>query len=364
MSRFMDATTDFGFKKLFCDEANKDLTISFLNDLLALESPLLDLELSNSEQLPNAHERRSGIYDLFCRDAEGNQFLVEMQKSRLAFIKDRMVYYSTFPVAAQARKGGRRGPSSSLIRKGRGIRDGIAPSYSAEQEEAEATAWNYELKAIYCIAILGYALAGSTTAVNRNSLRNDQPPHEIFYDKLKFVTVELPLFDERKPEYHLDHHLHQWLYFLKYLPTFERIPDVYKHDNVFQKAFWVAELANFTTEERRLYEVSLKHLWDTFAVLETSYTTGMAQGVLEGRIAGRIAGQIEGKIEGKREGQIEEGREMLRLIFTQKLGPIPNDIAIQIVALDDPQRIHQIATELMTVNNWDDFRLELASTKR
>ncbi|MCL4706483.1 hypothetical protein KJ068_15035 [bacterium] len=45
---------------------------------------------------------------------------------------------------------------------------------------------------------------GSTAAVNRNSIRNDSPPHELFYDKLKFVTVELPLFDEDKPEYSLD----------------------------------------------------------------------------------------------------------------------------------------------------------------
>jgi hypothetical protein len=338
----MDVTTDFGFKKLFGDEANKDITMSFLNDLLELESPLIDLSFSNLEQLPEFPEQRIGIYDLLCSDVEGNQYLVEMQKSRLAHIKDRMVYYSTFPMAAQAKKGGRRSyyeyqtSSEDLY-----VRDAASIVYGEKTYDLVTTEWNYELKAIYCIAILSYPLKGSTMAVNHNTIRNDRPPHEIFYEKLKFVTVELPLFDPRKPEYSLDRRLNKWLYFLKHLPDFERIPDVFKNDKIFQKAFWIAELANFTPEERQLYELSVKRARDAHAILMTS--------------------REEGRVEGKIEGRIEEGQNMLETLFSQKLGPIPPDLVAAIHILNDLERIHAIGAHFMEINNWETLRKYLAS---
>jgi hypothetical protein len=339
MSRFMDPTTDFGFKKLFGDEANKDITMSFLNDLLALDPPLVDLSFSNLEQLPEAPEQRIGIYDLFCRDVEGKEYLVEMQKSRIAFIKDRMVYYATFPIASQAKKGGKHSydeyqPPSEDLR----IHDVTSIVYGEETYDLATADWSYELKGVYCIAILRYPLKGSRTAVNRNSIRNEQPPHERFYDKLQFVTVELPLFDPRKPEYSLDHRVNQWLYFLKHLPDFERVPDVFKNDRVFQKAFWIAELANFTPEERRLYELNLKRVRDTYAVLSTS------------RDEGRAEGRIEGKIED------------LLLLFSQKLGPIPAEIETALRALNDPEQIHRILAHFMEINDWEALRKYLGSS--
>ena len=101
MSRYMDPITDFGFKKLFGDEATMDITMSFLSAVLELQPPLLELSFPNREQLLETSVGRGSVYDLLCRDAVGNQYLIEMQKSRLAYIKDRMVYYSTFPIAGR-----------------------------------------------------------------------------------------------------------------------------------------------------------------------------------------------------------------------------------------------------------------------
>ncbi len=36
--RFINPFTDFGFKKIFGEEANKDLLIDFLNELLATQN--------------------------------------------------------------------------------------------------------------------------------------------------------------------------------------------------------------------------------------------------------------------------------------------------------------------------------------
>jgi len=355
--RFMDVTTDFGFKKLFGDEENADLTMSFLNDVLELNSSLVDLSFSNPAQLPETSDKRAGIFDFSGHDAKGNQYLIEMQKSQIAYIQDRLVYYATFPIADQAKKGGRRyysSPSTEIMR----IREAATVTYGKEEVELEEapiivprSGWNYELKAIYCVAILGYDLEGSTTAVNCHSIRNDQPPHASFYDKLKFVTVELPLFDPGKPEYSLDRHLNKWLYFLKHSSDFDEIPEIFKNDKIFQKAFWVAELANLTPKERRLYDLNLKHSWDAYAVWETSHNKGLAKGLEEGLAKGLEEGLAKGLA------------DALLLLLSQKLGLVPDDIQAALLTLNDPEQLRTLLTHLMEINDWETLRAQVAKSK-
>ncbi len=57
----------------------------------------------------------------------------------------------------------------------------------------------------------------------RAARRVNCPKLYFVLSSVKFVTVELPLFDERKPEYSLDRHLNKWLYFLKYLSVLDAI---------------------------------------------------------------------------------------------------------------------------------------------
>jgi hypothetical protein len=68
MSRFIDPTTDFGFKKILGDEANKDIIMDFITDVLELATPLLDIDSKDKEQLPEAVEERSGVCDVYCQD--------------------------------------------------------------------------------------------------------------------------------------------------------------------------------------------------------------------------------------------------------------------------------------------------------
>ena len=48
-ARYFNPYTDFGFKKLFGEEANKDLLIDFLNSLLPEEHSVQTLEFRNAE---------------------------------------------------------------------------------------------------------------------------------------------------------------------------------------------------------------------------------------------------------------------------------------------------------------------------
>jgi len=66
MSRYINPYTDFGFKKLFGEEASKDLLIDFLNTLLPDKHQIKTLDFHNPEQLgASAHDRRS-VFDIYC----------------------------------------------------------------------------------------------------------------------------------------------------------------------------------------------------------------------------------------------------------------------------------------------------------
>lgn len=52
MSRYLNPYTDFGFKKLFGEEANKDLLADFLNQLLPAHHQIQTLHFKNPKMPP------------------------------------------------------------------------------------------------------------------------------------------------------------------------------------------------------------------------------------------------------------------------------------------------------------------------
>ena len=105
MSRYLNPYTDFGFKKLFGEEGNKDLLTDFLNQLLPPYHQICSLQFKNPENLPDLPLERKAIFDIYCQSVTGENFIVEMQKAKLHFFKDRALFYSTFPIRDQAKKG-------------------------------------------------------------------------------------------------------------------------------------------------------------------------------------------------------------------------------------------------------------------
>lgn len=56
MAKYINPYTDFGFKKLFGEEANKDLLLDFLNQLLPPHHQIADLHFKNVENLPEQRD--------------------------------------------------------------------------------------------------------------------------------------------------------------------------------------------------------------------------------------------------------------------------------------------------------------------
>jgi len=68
--------------KIFGDEENTELLESLINDILGLEGKdkIAKIIFKNGELLPDSPEDRKAIFDLYCIDEKGNEFIVELQK--------------------------------------------------------------------------------------------------------------------------------------------------------------------------------------------------------------------------------------------------------------------------------------------
>ena len=247
-AKYINPFTDFGFKKIFGEEASKPLLLDFLNALLPQQNKIFDLTFKNTEQLGQTDLDRKAIYDIYCESENGEKFIVELQKAKQNYFKERTIYYSTFPIREQAEKG----------------------------------EWNYNLKAVYCVGILDFTFDDYETepekseVVHTIKLKNQNG--KTFYDKLTYIYLEMPNFS--KTETDLNTRLDKWLYFIKHLEDFQTIPTIFK-DEVFTKAFEKAELAKFNQTELDSYENSLKTYRDLKAVIDTAFDEGKIERTVE-----------------------------------------------------------------------------------
>jgi len=249
-SKYISPFTDFGFKKLFGEEGNKNLLVSFLNDLLPIKNKIVDISFKENQQLGDDFLSRSAVYDIFCEDEKNNQFIVEMQNARQTYFRDRAVFYSTFPIREQAKKG----------------------------------LWNFKLKEVYCVGLLGFNLDDTPTEDEEviweyiHTVNLKDPNNKLFYNKLTYLFIELPRFDKKETE--IKTHFEKWMYFLKNLDNFDNIPAILQEE-VFEEAFKVAEIANYTPDQRREYESSLKSYRDNINVIETAREEGREERTVE-----------------------------------------------------------------------------------
>jgi predicted transposase/invertase (TIGR01784 family) len=257
-AKYLNPFTDYGFKRIFGEEASKPILISFLNSVLPPENQIKTLSFKNAEQLGQTELDRKSIFDIYCENENGEKFIVELQKAKQNYFKDRTVYYSTFPIKEQAEKG----------------------------------EWNYKLKAVFCIGILDFCftdykddeLDRKNEVVHTVKLKDQN--NKVFYNKLTFVYLELPNFKKKEAELKSD--LDKWIYFLKNLEDFENIPEIFKGKVEFEQAFETAALGKLNIEEYNNYELSLKVYRDnknTFDyAIEQAELTGWNRGIQKGKL--------------------------------------------------------------------------------
>ena len=180
-----------------------------------------------------------------------------MQNASQKYLKDRTIYYSTFPIREQAPKG----------------------------------EWDFKLNPVYTVALVNYDMkekAFDQQEISHQVQLCDTATKQVFYDKLEFIYVEVTKFN--KTENELVTLYDKWVYALKNLAKLTDRPAALR-DKIFDRLFQVAEIAKFTPTELREYEDSLKAYRDLKNSLDTAEEKGVIKGIEIGRAEGRAEGE-------------------------------------------------------------------------
>ena len=94
--KYINPFTDFGFKKIFGDPNDTSLLQSLINDILGFEGvdKVSTIVFKNGELLPDNPEDKKAIFDLYCTDEKGSEFIVELQKVHQEHFQSRALYYA------------------------------------------------------------------------------------------------------------------------------------------------------------------------------------------------------------------------------------------------------------------------------
>lgn len=256
---FINPLTDFGFKRIFGTPFNKDLLIGFLNALFKGEKVITDVKYNNTERFGFSQKERKAVFDVYCTTDTGAKIIVEMQNVYQEFYKDRSIYYSTFPITEQAKKG----------------------------------PWNYELDDVYTIGILNFAFPEDKKKDDRVTKivrLADIETGEEFYEKLTYVYVELENFNNSLSE--CETLYDKWLFCLKNMSSLLERPAELQ-GRIFEKLFQTAEIAKFNSRERREYELSSNAYRDIKNGMDSAKKEGLKEGLQQGLQEGELKAKLE-----------------------------------------------------------------------
>ncbi|MGH2622372.1 MAG: Rpn family recombination-promoting nuclease/putative transposase [Sphingobacterium sp.] len=265
-------------------EVKKKFLITFLNDLFRGRKVIESLVYNKNEHVGDAKETGSVIFDLTCTTDNGEQILIEVQRSTQVNLKRRMLYYGSKLISDQAPKGKR-------------------------------NEWNYGISEVYVIVLMdGFGMTddeSSKTFLHDICLCN-RDTGKIFYEDLGFIYLELINFTKGEAE--LESDLEQWLYVLKNMSSMNKL-SIYLRKPVFKNLFEIAEYSKLNKEEREMYNASLRNKWDEYSIRETALIEkegAMEKGREEGRLEERAKAEAEKLAEKKVSASkmLENGMEM------------------------------------------------------
>ena len=271
---FINPFTDFGFKRIFGQEINKnkDLTIDFLNLLLDGERHITDLTIKNPEMQPEREEERLIVFDLYCESDDGTQFIVEMQAARQNYFLDRSLYYQSRAIIAQGEKG----------------KD-----------------WCYDLQPVYGIFFMDFTISGCS-GLRTDVALMDMKTNKVFNPKLRQIYLELPHFTKEANECEND--FERWLYLIKNMKILKRMP--FKAQRaIWDKLLEVADVASLNEDEQAQYHRALKNYRDYHNVIETAKQDGHEAGWKEGL----KEGERKGLRKGRKEAILQNARNLKQL---------------------------------------------------
>ena len=158
LPRYIDPLNDWGFKRLFGTEMNKEFLVAFLMTIFP-DKRIKDITYLPTEQLGMAAGDRNARFDVMCRDESGEKFIIEVQLAYQKHFRERALYYSGMALHSQGVKGKR---------------------------------WNYNIKGVYFVGLQNFDFGPERGGglIRRYSVRDDKNG-DLMTDKLRFVFIEI-----------------------------------------------------------------------------------------------------------------------------------------------------------------------------
>ena len=274
MAQFINPFSDWGFKHIFGREISKDLLICFLNDLFAGEFVIKSLAFGNKEQIGLSKDSREVIFDIYCTTDEGKEIIVEMQNRGQEHFIDRALYYTSRVIVNQGIKG----------------------------------EWDYDIRPVYTICFMNFIDPLLPLGKFRTDMiLADRDNGKMVSDKIRMVYLMLPFFEKTETECETD--FERWIFVLKNMNTFERMPFLAKNA-VFKKLAEISDLRTLSKKDMDKYEDSIRIMRDAYATYKYAIKTGLEdgrkQGLEEGMAQGIEKGMAQGIEKGMAQG-IEKG---------------------------------------------------------
>ena len=244
-SKYIDVRSDWGFKHLM---RVKELLMMLVGDVL-------NEKIVSVEHLPNEVDRFLGhekdvTMDVLCKDSQGRELIVEMQRKEESYFRNRMVYYGASMIHAQLASGVDYDEMRPVVV--------ICIMDYKEEHIPEAR------QDVFC-----YSLMERTT-------------HELFGNQLTIYLCELP----RKQHKSMSemNYLEIWLYLLKNMHTFAEVPE--DLPSRFLPVLDAAETKGLDPQEMSEYITSMLSQSRIDASIRAAFDRGEAKGVAQGRAEG------------------------------------------------------------------------------
>ena len=249
IQRYVNLMSDYGFKQVFGQVANKEILIAFLNEIIS-DRKIVDIEHLRNEQQSQGADGKKSIYDIYCKTDDGSRIIVEMQNAYQKDFVDRAIYYSMFPI----------------------------------QEQIERGSENYQFAPIYMVSIINFKLSelnSETDVLSVHKLRSEKTGN-ILSNKYTFIFIDLLKFKKELTEIDKDNILDRFYYCLLNIHKLYERPLVLQQE-IFNKLFEAAEIAAMDTPEYQNYIDAMKTERDINSIKWSAKEEGREEGIAEGK---------------------------------------------------------------------------------
>ncbi len=250
MAKYIDPTSDLGFKLLFGREKiSEPVLIGLLNALLCDREDfeeITSVTYLNNERSADWKDGKSIRYDILCETSSNHRFIVEMQKASQPKFLDRATYYVARSITEQGHRG-------------------------KKKKEVE---WDYALKPVIGVFFCNFHVPTLDKKPIVKASPFDEETLKPIGSKTRYIFVQLPFFNKEEDECKkLDD---QWIYNIKNMGIRQEVA-FKKNSEVFRRLAEVANVATLTPEERYHYEADVKNARDTLNQIRGAFQEGMAK---------------------------------------------------------------------------------------